>query len=423
MTLSTVGGVLSVAGGILAGLGPGVPPLVTEGLVAQFSADSGLTVDGTGRVSAWADQSGLGNDAAQATETSRPYRTLDWAGRPMVQCENHTLAAATGVTLDRRAMSVFVAYRNNHIANQSLLVAGGIGALSDPGSGALYPGILFGGRESGARWTTSPAAFGMSSALTADGGVRAFYAGRATESLAQVGTYGTGVGCTIGGRGAYYEVLIYERPVSQAEGEQIAAYLAAKYDLRTASYSKQIVYEGDSLTQGAGIPSGNGFPMQAFRDDILDWRQSNMAVSGSTVASATTRAPKVDAYLDAVMDRNVLSVTLGRNDMGSGGTLTPEQHYEGMRTYCAARVAAGWEVWVGMLFASINRATDTTYNDLLKGTPGGGTGPGIIAEVPGVTRVVPYVLTGAENYQADGVHPNEAGAAVLAGIAAAEIAA
>ncbi len=46
--------------------------LVTSGIVLDLEAGKGVTLDGSGNVSAWADQSGHGHDATQTVQANRP---------------------------------------------------------------------------------------------------------------------------------------------------------------------------------------------------------------------------------------------------------------------------------------------------------------------------------------------------------------
>jgi hypothetical protein len=69
-TLATVAAVLLAA---IIPLGSAAQTLpVTTGLQLWLKADAGLTTNGSGAVTAWADQSGLGNDATQADPTKAP---------------------------------------------------------------------------------------------------------------------------------------------------------------------------------------------------------------------------------------------------------------------------------------------------------------------------------------------------------------
>src|SRR5664280_964681 len=50
---------------------------VTAGLQLWLNADVGVTNNASGQVTTWADQSGLGNNATQATLTSAPTIALN----------------------------------------------------------------------------------------------------------------------------------------------------------------------------------------------------------------------------------------------------------------------------------------------------------------------------------------------------------
>ena len=84
----------------VSGQGPPAPP--TNGLVLWLKADAGVTTNGDGTVSAWADQSGNGNNALQAASAAAPSLVIDAkTGRPAVQFNGTGtyLAAASAPSL------------------------------------------------------------------------------------------------------------------------------------------------------------------------------------------------------------------------------------------------------------------------------------------------------------------------------------
>ena len=61
------------------------------GLLLQLRADVGVTAGGAGKVSAWADQSGNNNNAAQATSANRPLLVQGACnGRPVIRFDGST---------------------------------------------------------------------------------------------------------------------------------------------------------------------------------------------------------------------------------------------------------------------------------------------------------------------------------------------
>lgn len=440
-----VGGCSGVSFG--AGGGAVVPTLPTVALapLAQFMASTGVTSSAS-RVSAWADQSGAGNHATQPTGANQPYTATDDAGRPLLRFEGPAGSAlymtyAEAVTVDLRAHTSFIVLRQHHIvAGYTLALSatatGQVGMIRDAGGAST--GVYVGGRISGFKWRMNPGVLAVRS-NSGTNALRAF-GNYETPAVLVTANTGTALGMTIGGEGNgtlghhfdLYEHVVYNGVLSDADVASVVAYLCSKYALPTADYTKQVTIEGDSIPAGSGTLTGNGYALQSQRASTSAWRMSNMAQSGSTIATATTRSTQyVDGYKEAGYARNVLFVTLGRNDMGStGGFQSAATAYANMKTYAAARVAAGWEVWAGTCIATSAGVTETSllaYNALLTG----GVGPGIISDVAGVTKVIDFRsipqfadATAAANltyYQADSTHPTEVGAALMAGLVVATI--
>jgi lysophospholipase L1-like esterase len=136
-----------------------------------------------------------------------------------------------------------------------------------------------------------------------------------------------------------------------------------------------ILFEGDSITFGATAQTP--YPAAAVDGlDIYGW--DNEAVSGSSLFHLNQRAAVDDAM---VLDRglSVLFVFIGTNDLYPPSGLSPEDFLDDLKTYVAARRAAGWDkiivaTLLSNLFAGYNtkrnaanvliRADDTFYDAL-----------------------------------------------------------
>jgi len=172
-----------------------------------------------------------------------------------------------------------------------------------------------------------------------------------------------------------------------------------------ASARPKIVALGDSLTAGRGVPADKAWPslVQArLNDDALDFTVVNAGVSGDTSGGAVRRFERV---LDS--DVRILIVALGANDGLRGVRLaTVEDNLSAIITAAQQRGIQvllcgmetpplhGWEYTVG-------------FHELF---------PRLAAryDVP----LVPFLLTGValarDMNLEDGVHPNAAGARVIA---------
>ena len=174
----------------------------------------------------------------------------------------------------------------------------------------------------------------------------------------------------------------------------------------------RIVFLGDSLTAGLGLPSDQSYPSvigRRLKDAGYDYDVVNAGVSGDTSAGGVRR---LDWSLEG--DVRVLVVALGAND-GLRGLPTSElkKNLEAVLDRAKERripvVLAGME-------APPNNGPEYTrdfrkvYADLAKEYD---------------VRFVPFLLLGvagdAALNQGDGIHPNARGAEIVAGIVWSEL--
>lgn len=423
------------------------PPPVTAGLVSHLVAGQGLTVDGSSRVSAWADQTGLGNGATQATAINQPTVGADAEARPVVQFLTDPTAAnsagmklAAGVTFNARDVSVFVAARLYYGGNSAVFnLSNYSGAqphmrFTSTNANTLPQTLQMLNRDSLLPANMQPTVLSLvSSAASGSLGMGPDLITGLTAAPADADC----LGADLGNAGGFtyqnmdvYEVLVYSRALTTQEAADVRAFLAAKYATRTAPWTLNVAFEGDSITQGTGTIQHRGYPSKVLRPSTAGWRQTNLGVSGATVASMAARGAAADGVKRAGA-RNVLVAMIGRNDVP---TLAAADIYASLVSYVQARVTAGWEVWAGTLIATTSNYQPTidTLNGLIRGTPGGGTGPGIVADA-GANRVIdfgalPQFDTAADSgnatyYQGDQTHPTAAGAQLMADLVATQLAA
>ena len=182
---------------------------------------------------------------------------------------------------------------------------------------------------------------------------------------------------------------------------------------RTPAPSKpRIVFLGDSLTAGLGLPSEQSYPSligKKLKDSGYDYEIVNAGVSGDTSAGGVRR---LEWSLEG--DVRALVVALGAND-GLRGLPTDDmkKNLEAVLDGAKARnipvVLAGME-------APPNNGPEYTrdfrevYADLAKEYD---------------VRFVPFLLLGvagdASLNQGDGIHPNARGAEIVAGLVWSEL--
>lgn len=165
---------------------------------------------------------------------------------------------------------------------------------------------------------------------------------------------------------------------------------------------------GDSLTQGYGLPKGEGFvpQLQAWLDARgADAALVNAGVSGDTTAGGLSR---VDWTLTPDVDAMI--VALGGNDLLRG--IDPAVSKANLDGILAAADAAGVDVLLVGMRAPGNYGPDyKTAFDAMYGELARDWDVALREDFLGALRDRPDALSGY--VQPDGIHPNAKGVAVI----------
>ena len=103
------------------------------------------------------------------------------------------------------------------------------------------------------------------------------------------------------------------------------------------------LFDGDSLTEGIGSTGGNTYPAQTVAALGTHWGAINLGASSLTIVQMQARAATtVDPYYSVASRRTLLIGWGGTKDLYFGASAATT--YNNIKTYAAARKAAGWRV-------------------------------------------------------------------------------
>jgi hypothetical protein len=216
-------------------------PTNISGCVEWLRSDLGITLNGS-TVSAWADQSGNGNNVTQGTALKQPGYSASggalgnaytsWTSNS-AQILKGTLAA----TLNTAYEYFFIAdYDGAGTDNYGLDFGANFSAVNNTGSGGVWsPGqaasaINFSGVATNVPHIINYQAGVASSAATIDGGSPLTNGAAPSSGLTsiQIGSYGGDLGA-FGWGGKIYEVIVYNRALTSGERTQINNYAVSRY--------------------------------------------------------------------------------------------------------------------------------------------------------------------------------------------------
>jgi acyl-CoA thioesterase-1 len=183
--------------------------------------------------------------------------------------------------------------------------------------------------------------------------------------------------------------------------------VAATPDSPATPSAFKIVFLGDSLTAGMGLLTQQAFPAlieDAFLAEGYNVEVVNAGISGDTTAGGRRR---VEQALEG--DARILVVALGANDALRG--LTVAETYDNL----AAIIEAARDQDLAVLLAGMEAPTNygQDYRDAFRDVF-----VRLARQYRSHVTFVPFLLEGVAGdpalNQADGIHPNEKGAHVIA---------
>lgn len=228
--------------------------LLPTGMKIWLKADAGITKDGSGLVSTWADQSGSGNNLVQTTGTRKPTAVDSAAnGRPVVRFTGPSqyLQAGAQVLSGNTAFTAFTVARINQIPsstpyqyfwwNGAASINGGYGCYLSS-TGRLSSGWgYYSGEVADTTSVTVGSLYRICSVFNGTNGGGPHYLwinGNSVASFGKSGSNLTGGTFTVGnylqpaGNGLYgdlAEILIYDRALTDTERANVDGYLQSRW--------------------------------------------------------------------------------------------------------------------------------------------------------------------------------------------------
>jgi hypothetical protein len=243
-------------GWVVVGRWRGQGGLVTSGLVLQLESDTGVTTDGTGHVTGWADQSGNGHDATAGNGPLLVSNVLN--GLPVLRFDgSSTFLNLTGQVLTSQQFTIFAVVNDTASLNQGSPTfreiisnwdtSNSVGSvflgtdsysnndharLSDDLGGAANGQLGAGTLSSPADHFIFTGVSGSTDAAIYQGGTLLADKGSPLSSRNLTTGYTIGRQGTLGGEywnGDIAAILVYNRELSASERSQVWGYLNQKY--------------------------------------------------------------------------------------------------------------------------------------------------------------------------------------------------
>lgn len=233
--------------------------------------------------------------------------------------------------------------------------------------------------------------------------------------------------------GDLFEVMMYNRALSDREISRIGSYVSLKYGIDDSS--EQLLFLSNSLSAGFKLENGQSWPQLIAPQ--LRCRQAifNESVTAQPTTFFTSNPVSIsDRYLDLTRySRNTLVVWEGTNDLYFGATSGnytgyANTCYEYLRSFCAARRTAGWKVIIMTLLprrndiAEANRANfETARLQVNASIRANWQGPNAFADgfidVASLPFAVDASQTTNSQWYLDGIHLTAEGQKAVANLA------
>lgn len=420
-----------------------INPSSLTSLKLWLDASQGATTDGTTAatdgqtVQQWNDSSGNGYNATQGTAGSRPtYKTNIFNSNPVLRFDGGD-TIVTSSFLDSTFNTALTFFIVENKVDTSLQVATSnqgvtwysgrtttplfnTNGLSDTSISAATDQALTGtavelfrydGSSKFSRYQITPDNYFTRESATGNLGL----SGSLTIGALSSGAFGY--------VGDIAEVIAYNRALSGYEMSQVETYLLKKYvNASHASTTNlpQIIFDGDSLTDGVGSTSGETYPKQTI--DLLGgttaFRYYNQGVSGQTTQQMIDDGvSQIDPLYSSFKRDNIVVLWGGTNDLYFGASAATT--YSRIVEYATARRAAGYKVIVTTILPRSGgdipgtfEADRQTVNTNIRNN--WATFADAVADVAANTDIGEAGDDLNLTYYPDGVHLNNTGYAIVA---------
>jgi len=283
------------------------------------------------------DQSGLGNNSTQLTVGAQPAYTPNGkiGGTPTIAMvlpfsgTQNRLAIPASVAVSRQDHSVFmvllptISLAGNSLMSLDISAAAASAFYTDPSIANLLrytPNASLGLQQS-----AQPIVIGFSSGPS----VHRWWARGQTGTVAAYAA-GSLVGGTDGwatafsGYPAYNytaAMIVYPTALSQVDGQAVVDFLTAKYLIET-SFTKRVVFDGDSLMQGSVAAASGDMPTII---SSISWpaniERFNLGIAGQQESDSTTAfAARFNQHIISTFGGTITIIQAnGTNDIQVGG--------------------------------------------------------------------------------------------------------
>jgi hypothetical protein len=377
------------------------------------SATSPRTSRRSRRVTSASDLMGLAAPSLSAAGAG-PKVVTDGLGRKCWRFESaEYLNVASSLVGDTRAITVLMVGRCHRNHSGNLFGLGNVAAgtqvnvgvvMNVSASGSVPPYLRTSGVSASSDATNGKhvicgsqvQVLGVVSRTTANGASRLYHnlnvASGAQVSIGNPAVVGAEIGrnpFAAGSSGSWaqfdlYEMAVFLGTLSNAQADAAVAAMVANWSI--PAVTNRLVIEGDSIHQGlavipysdtppSGVSSGKSIGMALTEPGspivAADTSVVNMAVSGSSTVTQTTRRDATNTMFDKLLPgRNRILNLIGRNNLGSLGQDAPTCYaaiVAVLHTAGTGYLERGWEVIQGVNIAvssSMSAANDALRTSL-----------------------------------------------------------
>jgi lysophospholipase L1-like esterase len=224
-------------------------------------------------------------------------------------------------------------------------------------------------------------------------------------------------------RGSICAIIAYNRTLNSTETQEVLDFISTKYKATPRTYTKNIIFDGDSQTWGVGASNAlyYSYPAQLARSMSTEPKYTNVAVGGQNIASITTASVAKGRLAVNTTLSNAVVLMIGTNDLQNGNTA--ETIFDNIKLYIAAVKATYPSVPVvgitiaknGNCFVEPAQGRWTTLNNLIRNTTSGSGGFDYVIDL--VAADSRFLTPGDTTiWDVDQLHFNDNGYSVIAGI-------